>query len=139
MAIERGMSDYHVLRPLLEQLAFGGGLNRDEMLNQSAELREAENLAIMRLLPKDFTFPDAGSVMSYFEQVEREGRYTLPDLPPPTGYPAQSPTGATVPFHPHEPSVGSGAGSGNTSSSAQTGSTRGGPLDPNVTGTHRDR
>lgn len=139
MAIERGMPDYHVLRPVLEQLTFGRGLNRDEMLNQSAALRDAENLNLMRLLPRDFIFPDAGSVMSYFEQVEREGRSTLPDLPPPTGYPPQSPTGETVPFHPHEPSVGSGAGSGNTSSSAQTGATRGGPLDPNVTRTHRDR
>jgi hypothetical protein len=117
MAIERGMPDFHVLRPALEELVFGSGLDRDEMLNQSARLREPELRRIMLLLPREFCFRDAGSVMSYFEQMEQEGRYRLANLPPPEGYPPISPTGETVPFHPHEPSVGSGAGSGDTSSS----------------------
>ena len=118
MAIERGMPDYHVLRPALDELVFGSGLNRDEMLNQSAWLREPENRQIMSLLPPSFCFPDAGSVLSYFEQMEQEGRYTLANLPPPEGYPPVSPTGETVSFHPTPlyptpPNVAAGSRSGN--------------------------
>ncbi|HEX5414570.1 MAG TPA: hypothetical protein VFZ25_02815 [Chloroflexota bacterium] len=117
MAIDRGVPDWHVLRDALNRLQWGDGLTRDEMMNQSPVLRSP----VMRLLPAEYCFPDAGSVMSYFEQMDREGRFQLANLPPPGGYQKQSPTGTTYPAHRYPPSVGSGYGSGHADSSAQTG------------------
>lgn len=117
MAIECGIPDWHGLREALNRLKWGEGLTRDEMMNQSPDLR----VPLMLLLPPAFRFPDAGSVLSYFEKLDREGRIVLADLPPPGGYPTDSPTGATVPGHRYPPSVGGGYGSGSTGSSAQTG------------------
>ena len=128
MAIDRGVDDWHPLRATLEELSWGDGLTREEMLNQCRALRGRADLQVMRLLPPDYRFRDAGSVMSYFEQLEREGRIQLEDRPAPTGYPPESPTGMTYPAHEYPPSVGSGAGSGETGSSAQTGAYRQGPL-----------
>lgn len=117
MAIDRGVPDWNALREALQHLQWGEGLTRDEMMNQSAELRTP----VMRLLPPDFCFRDAGSVVSYFEQLDREGRIELANLPPPSEYQDQSPTGMTVPAHRYPPSVGGGYGSGDVDSSAQTG------------------
>lgn len=117
MAIECGIPDWRGLRQALQRLHWGNGLTRDEMMNQSPDLR----VPIMQLLPPDFRFPDVGSVMSYFEKLDREGRLALADLPPPGGYSTDSATGATVPGYRYPPSVGSGYGSGSTGSSAQTG------------------
>ena len=121
MAIDRGIEDWRALRPTLDELSWGDGLTRDEMLNQCAALRSKPDLRIMRLLPPDFRFPGPGAVMSYFEQLEREGQIQLEDRPAAVGYPSQSATGLTLPAHRYPPSVGSGAGSGSTGSSAQTG------------------
>ncbi|HUX86282.1 MAG TPA: hypothetical protein VMW65_04715 [Chloroflexota bacterium] len=117
MAIERNMVDWQPLRPVLEHLQWGDGLTRDEMMNQSPELRTVA----MEYLPPNFRFPDAGSVASYFEQMDREGRWELYPTEPPQGYTDRSPTGLTATAHRHPPSVGGGYGSGNTGSSAQTG------------------
>jgi hypothetical protein len=114
---ERGSQDWHALRPALLHLKWGDGLTRDEMMNQSPELRTP----VMNILPADFRFPDAGAVMSYFEQLEREGRLEVASLDPPQGYLDRSTTGLTVPGRRYPPSVGGGYGSGNTGSSAQTG------------------
>lgn len=121
MAIERGIGDWQTLRHALSQLQWGDGLTREEMRNQSPALRET---TVMQWLPPEFRFADVGSVISYFDQIEKEGRITLAELPPPEGYPELSTTGLTVPAHPNPPSVGSGYGSGNTGSSAQTGKGR---------------
>jgi len=120
MAIEHGISDWHTLRPVLAQLQWGDGLTREEMKNQSPELRTA----VTELLPANYRFADAGSVCSYFEQLEREGRFDLADREPPRGYADQSTTGLTVPGNRYPPSIGGGYGSGNTGSSAQTGTGR---------------
>ena len=117
MAIERGVPDWRGLRPALQGLRWGEGLTRDEMMNQSSELRTP----VMELLPGDFRFPTAGSVISYFEQIEREGRIQTFPLEPPSGYIDRSTTGITVPGYRYPPTVGGGYGSGNTGSSAQTG------------------
>jgi hypothetical protein len=109
--------DWRELRPVLEKLQWGDGLTRDEMMNQSAALRRPEVLQ----LPRDFRFPDAGSVLSYFERVEETGPVDVSTFPPPEGYGHRSTTGMTVPGHRYPPSVGGGYGSGNTGSSAQTG------------------
>ncbi len=125
MAIERGVPDWHRLRAALIALKWGDGLNREEMKNQSPALRTP----VMDVLPADFVFPDAGSVISYFEQLEREGRIELADLEPPQEYTDRSTTGLTVPAHRYPPSVGGGYGSGSTGSSAQTGKGREGTAD----------
>ncbi len=117
MAVERGLGDWQRLRPSLAHLQWGDGLSRDEMINQSPALRTS----LLRLLPRDYRFPNADAVFSYFEQLEREGRFELEPLGPPPGYPDQSPTGPTFPAHRYPPSVGSGYGSGDTGSSWQTG------------------
>lgn len=124
MAIDRGIPDWHQLTPSLQHLQWGDGLTRDEMINQSPELR----VPVMMLLPPDFRFPDAGSVASYFEQTEQEGRLETAAFPPPKE-PTQSTTGSTFPAHHYPPSVGSGYGSGNTGTSAQTGVGRWGTSD----------
>jgi hypothetical protein len=129
MAMQRGVLDWRIMRAKLEELTWGDGLSREEMLNQSAELRRAPYVRLLRMLPADFSFPDAGSVFSYYEQAEREGRIELADLPPPSGYGTRSPTGLTVPVHRYPPSVGGGYGSGSTGSSAQTGIGREGTVD----------
>jgi len=126
MAIDRGVPDWHGLRAALDGLQWGEGLTRNELINQSPALRTPA----MEVLPADFRFPDAGSVISYFEQVEREGRFQLADLEPPQGYTDRSTTGLTVRAWHYPPSVGSGYGSGNTGSSAQTGVNRRGVLYP---------
>lgn len=125
MAIERGMPDWHGIRVELIALKWGDGLTREEMKNQSPSLRTP----VVDLLPPDFVFPDAGSVISYFEQMEREGRIELADLDSPQGYTDRSTTGLTVRSHRYPPSVGGGYGSGNTGSSAQTGKGREGTSD----------
>ena len=125
MAVEKGIPDWHVIRAALEHLQWGDGLTRDEMMNQSPQLRTP----ITMLLPPNFRFGGAGSVMSYFEQLEREGRIELADLLPPGGYPDVSTTDLTVPAYRNPPSVGGGYGSGNTGSSAQTGVGREGTSD----------
>ncbi len=117
MAVERSIPDWHALRPALQRLQWGEGLTREEMMNQSPELRAPA----MEYLPPDFRFPDAGSVLSYFEQIEREGVWEIYPLEPPQGYTDTSTTGLTVPGHRYPPSIGGGYGSGNTGSSAQTG------------------
>lgn len=117
MAVEHGILDWHNLRSALAKLKWGNGLTRDEMMNQSPDVRSP----VMALLPADFRFPDAGAVISYFEKLEREGRLELADTEPPQGYTDRSTTGLTVPAHRYPPSVGGGYGSGNTGSSAQTG------------------
>lgn len=125
MAIERGVLDWHGLRAALAGLQWGEGLTRGEMRNQSPALRTPA----MRLLPPDFRFPNAGSVLSYFEQLEREGRIVLAELDTPQGYTDRSTTGLTISAYRYPPSVGSGYGSGNTGSSAQTGKGREGLSD----------
>lgn len=122
MAVERGLRDWHGLRAALTRLKWGHGLTRDEMMNQSPELRTP----VMTLLPADFRFPNAGSVLSYFARLEREGRLELEAFDAPEGYLDRSTTGLTVPGHRYPPSVGGGYGSGNTGSSAQTGVGRAG-------------
>jgi hypothetical protein len=117
MATKQPTSDWRGLRPALEKLHWGDGLTRDEMMNQSPALRRA----VMRQLPPDFRFPDAGSVVSYFERLEDSGPIDVSTFPPPEGYTSRSTTGLTVSGHRYPPSVGSGYGSGNTGSSAQTG------------------
>jgi len=125
MAIERDMLDWHGLRPALSQLNWGGGLTREEMMNQSPELR----VPVMELLPGDFRFPNPGAVISYFEKLERDRGPELASLPPPEGYTPTSTTGITVAGHHYPPTVGGGYGSGNTGSSAQTGVNREGTLE----------
>jgi len=125
MAIERGVLDWHSLREALNHLQWGYGLTRDEMMNQSPLLRSP----VVEMLPQDFRFPDAASVVSYFEQLDREGRIELASLPAPEGYQQLSPTGMTVPGHRYPPSVGGGYGSGQVDSSAQTGVGRWGTTD----------
>jgi hypothetical protein len=125
MAMEYGMPDWHGLQSALRHLQWGDGLTRDEMMNQSADLRAP----VMEYLPPDFRFPDAGSVISYFEQLDREGVLRLAALPTPEGYSTRSPTGDTFPAYRYPPSVGGGYGSGNTGSSAQTGKGREGTSD----------
>ena len=120
MAIHRGTPDWHGLREALTALKWGDGLTREEMKNQSAALRTPA----IDNLPPDYVFADSGSVISYFEQLEREGTIELPELEPPQGYTDRSTTGLTVPAHRYPPSVGGGYGSGSTGSSAQTGEGR---------------
>ncbi|MGH2460962.1 MAG: hypothetical protein ACRDIY_19060 [Chloroflexota bacterium] len=126
MAIERGVPDWHGIRAALIALSWGSGLTREEMKNQSAALRAT---SVVDLLPPEFVFPGAGSVISYFEQIQREGRIELAELEPPQGYTDRSTTGLTVPAYRYPPSVGGGYGSGNTGSSAQTGKGREGTSD----------
>ena len=125
MAIERGLLDWHNLREALTHLSWGDGLTRDEMMNQSPLLRSP----VMELLPADYRFRDAASVVSYFEQLDREGRIELANLPAPEGFQEVSPSGMTVPGRRYPPSVGGGYGSGQTDSSAQTGVGRWGVSD----------
>jgi hypothetical protein len=120
--------DWRELRPALEKLHWGDGLTRGEMMNQSPALRRPE----MKQLPRNYRFSDAGSVLSYFERLEETGPVDVSTFPPPEGYSDRSTTGLTVPTHRYPPSVGSGYGSGNTGSSAQTGVGREG------TTTHED-
>jgi len=129
MAVEKNMVDWHALRPALLHLQWGEGLVRDEMMNQSPELRTTA----MEYLPPSFRFLNAGSVVSYFEQMDREGRWELFPTEPPEGYLDRSTTGLTVAGHHYPPSVGGGYGSGDTGSSAQTGVGREG------TSTHQTR
>lgn len=129
MAIERAVYDWHGLRSALQELSWGDGLTRDEMLNQSEALRSEPDRKAMRMLPRAYRFPDANSTLSYFEQLDREGQIQLANLPAPAGYSPTSPTGETFPAHRYPPSVGSGYGSGNTGSSAQTGVGREGTSD----------
>jgi hypothetical protein len=117
MAKRHPAFDWRELRPALEKLHWGNGLTRDEMMNQSPALRRPE----LRQLPSEFRFPDAGSVLSYFERLEESGPIDVSTFPPPEGYTDRSTTGITVSGHRYPPSVGSGYGSGNTGSSAQTG------------------
>lgn len=117
MATDRRISAWVYLREALRHLRWDDGLTRDEMVNQSAALRRRP----MDQLPPDFRFPNADSVISYFERLEAEGQIDVAIFPPPPGYADESTTGLTVPVHDVPPSVGSGAGSGSTGSSAQTG------------------
>ena len=125
MAIERGVPDWRGLREALMVLKWGDGLTREEMKNQSPTLRTP----VIDNLPPNYVFADSGSVISYFEQMEREGRIVLADLDSPQGYTDRSTTGLTVPSHRYPPSVGGGYGSGSTGSSAQTGEGREGTSD----------
>jgi hypothetical protein len=106
----------------LSHLRWGDGLTREEMRNQSSALRHHR----LDCLPPDFRFSDPGSVLSYLDRIEAEGPIDVSTFPPPGGYGDRAPTGLTVPVHRTPPSVGSGAGSGNTGSEAQTGVGRGG-------------
>lgn len=122
MATERQSRDWRWLRSALTRLHWGDGLTRDEMMNQSPEMRTP----VIELLPPNFRFPDAGAVVSYFEQLARDGQLELEAYGPPEGYLDRSTTGLTVPGHRYPPSVGGGYGSGSTGSSAQTGVGRAG-------------
>ena len=118
--------DPETLRARLARLQWGEGLTRDEIQNQAIDLSREPAL---RLLPADFLFPTAGAVISYLRHVEQTGVPQPAPFGAPRDYPAQSPTGRTVPFHPVQPSVGSGAESGDTGSSYQTGVGRAGTSD----------
>ncbi len=105
------------LEEALRHLQWGDGLTRDEMKNQSRALRQGS----IDCLPEDYRFANADSVLSYLEHVEDEGTIDVAAFPPPEGYSDRAKTGLTIPVHNVPPSVGSGAGSGSTGSSAQTG------------------
>jgi hypothetical protein len=117
MANTEVSQNWRELRGVLEQLCWGEGLTRQEMIDQEPGLRKTP----IRLLPRDYCFRDPGSVMSYLEHLAEEGIEEMEDVPPPVGYGDRSTTGMTVPGHENPPSVGSGYGSGPTGSSAQTG------------------
>lgn len=117
MADNRDVSAWGYAREALARLHWGDGLRREEMRNQSPALRGP----FWEVLPPDFCFPNAASVISYLEQLAAEGPLDVAAFPPPSGYPDRSTTGLTFPGHDYPPSVGSGAGSGSTGSSAQTG------------------
>lgn len=125
MTTHQSLGAWRELIPALEALHWGDGLTRDEMMNQSPRLRRSET----ELLPPTFRFVDAGAVVSYFEHLEETGPVDVADFPPPTGYGDRSTTGTTIPARTYPPSVGSGSGSGNTGSSAQTGVGRWGTSD----------
>jgi hypothetical protein len=117
MTTHQSLGRWRDLIPALVSLHWGDGLTRDEMMNQSPFVRRPE----LELLPQNFRFVDAGAVVSYFEHVEETGPLDVSDFPPPSGYGDTSTTGMTVAAHRYTPSVGSGSGSGDTGSSAQTG------------------
>ncbi len=111
------------LRARLARLQWGSGLTPREMMNQDVELPHQ----LLRHLPPDYRFRDAGEVMSYVDHLLAHGVLpgdpTLAATAPPMGY-TDSPTGRTFAARPMGHGVGSGAGSGYTGSDAQTGEGR---------------
>jgi hypothetical protein len=117
MAANQSANDWRELRSALDALKWGDGLTRSEMFNQSPALRRPE----IGHLPPRFRFPNASSVISYFEQLEQSDTIDVAAYPPPSGYSDTSTTGLTFAGRPLNPGVGSGYRNANTGSSAQTG------------------
>ena len=120
------MSRYGEMRAELQQLHWGDGLTREEMLRQNPELPRD----LVAQLPARFRFRNTGEVMSYFDHLRRHGVLrtdpTLEPVTPPMDW-GNAPTGRVYDTPDLSHGVGSGATTVETGSSGQTGSERSGP------------
>lgn len=127
------------IRERLRALTWGDGLTRSEILQQWPDIPEA----LFDLLPLNYRFPNAGSVMSYLETVLRLGPIETVAGEPPSEY-GESPLLGVHFVIPREHGVGSDLDSGYTGGgSAETGTTTdgttyGGPQENELLGTIRE-